>query len=216
MFTRAQLAFQVYQRLNKSSATPGFYTEEKVNGALQEALDYVGVKMMLADNGFLKKLDYLDVQANQITIPIPPHMDMIEEVRYLVGNVYIPLAYDSQWKVPQWSVTSGATNLPASYRIVDNRFYFNPPLGVGGTDFLQVEYQSYPSIMRNDNQQIDPQFDRAMTYYLVYRACSILASAMGSTVKPWETEEAVWLNAMQQIVQNRNKQPHPINDFAGF
>lgn len=187
-----------------------------MNGALQEALDYVGVKMMLADNGFLKKLDYLDVQANQITIPIPPHMDMIEEVRYLVDNVYIPLAYDSQWKVPQWSVTSGATNLPASYRIVDNRFYFNPPLGVGGTDFLQVEYQSYPSIMRNDNQQIDPQFDRAMTYYLVYRACSILASAMGSTVKPWETEEAVWLNAMQQIVQNRNKQPHPINDFAGL
>ncbi len=216
MFTRAQLAYQTYQRLNKSSATPGFYTEEKVHGALQEALDYVGVKMMLADNGFLKKLDYLDVTANQVTIPIPPHINMIEEVRYLVGNVYIPLAYDSQWKVPQWSPQSGATNLPASYRIVDNRFYFNPPLGVGGTNYIQIEYQSYPSIMRNDNQQIDPQFDRAMTYYLVYRACSILASAMGSTVKPWEVEETLWLNAMQQIVQNRNKQPIALSDFAGY
>jgi hypothetical protein len=216
VYNRAQLAYQVYQRLNKSSATPGFYTEEKVNGALQEAMDYVGVKMMLADNGFLKKIQYLDVEANQITLPIPPHMDLIEEVRYLVGNVYIPLAYDSQWKVPQWSVDSGATNLPASYRIVDNKFYFNPPLGTGGTGYIQVEYQHYPMIMRNDTQQIDPQFDRAMIYYLTYRACSILASAMGSTVKPWSVEEDLWLNAMQQIVQNRNRQPKPITDFAGY
>ncbi len=141
---------------------------------------------------------------------------MIEEVRYLVGSVYIPLAYDSQWKVPQWSVTSGATNLPASYRIVDNQFYFNPPLGVGGTAYLQVEYQRYPSIMRNDSQQIDPQFDRAMVYYLTYRACSILASAMGQTSKPWEVEEKLWLDAMMQIVQNRNRQPQPIKDFAGY
>lgn len=196
--------------------TPGFYTEEKVNGALQEALDYVATKLMMADNGFMKKLDYLDVSANQITIQIPPHMDMIEEVRYLVGSVYIPLQYDSQWKVPQWSVASGATNLPGSYRIVDNKFYFNPPLGVGGTAYLQVEYQSYPSIMRNSSQQIDPQFDRAMIYYITYRACSILSSAMGQNVKTWVVEEALWLAAMQQIIQNRNKQPQPIKDFAGY
>ncbi len=216
MFNRAMLSYQVLQRLNKSPVTPGFYTEEKVNGAIQEAIDYVGTKMMLADQGFLKKIDYLDVAANQITIAIPPHMDMIEEVRYLVGSVYIPLAYDSQWKVPQWSVQSGATNLPGSYRIVDNKFYFNPPLGVGGTDYLQVEYQSYPSIMRNDAQQLDPQFDRAMIYYITYRACSILASSLGQNTKSWVEEEGLWLAAMQQIVQNRNKQPTPLKDFAGY
>ncbi len=216
MYSRSDLAYQVYQRLNKSPLTPGFYTPEKVNSALQEAMDYVATKMMMADQGFLKKLSYLDVAANQITLTIPPYMDMIEEVRYLVGNVYIPLAYDSQWKVPQWSPQSGATNLPASYRIVDNKFYFNPPLGVGGTDYIQVEYQSYPSIMRNNVDQVDPQFDRAMIYYLVYRACSILSSAMGSTVKPWAVEEEIWLKAMQAIVQKRNKQPIALADFAGY
>lgn len=216
MYNRAQLSYQVYQRLNKSSATPGFYTEEKVNGALQEAMDYVATKLMVADQGFLKKIDYLDVSPNQITIPIPPHMDMIEEVRYLVGNVYIPLLYDSQWKIPQWSVNSGATSLPSSYRVVDNQFYFNPPLGVGGPNYIQVEYQRYPSIMRNDTQQIDPQFDRSMIYYLTYRACSILSSAMGQQQKPWLVEEGLWLDAMQRIIQNRNKQPAPIKDFAGY
>ncbi len=216
MYTRAQIAFQVYQRLNKSPATPGFYTEEKVNGAIQEAMDYVATKLMVADQGFLKKIDYLDVEANQITIAIPPHMDMIEEVRYLVGNVYIPLLYDSQWKIPQWSVNSGATSLPSSYQIVDNKFYFNPPLGVGGPGYIQVVYQRYPLIMRNDTQQIDPQFDRSMIYYLTYRACSILASSLGQNNKSWITEELLWLAAMQQIIQNRNKQPAPIKDFAGY
>ncbi len=216
MYTRAYLAYQVYQRLNKSPLTPGFYTEEKVNGALQEAMDFVATKMMMADQGFLKKIGYLDVAANQITIPVPPFMDLIEEVRYLVGNVYIPLEYDSQWKVPQWSVTSGATNLPASYRLVDNQFYFNPPLGVGGTNFLQIEYQRYPSIMRGDTEQIDPQFDRAMIYYLTYRACSILASAMGQVDKSWRVEEQLWFDAMTLIIQKRNKQPQPIRDFQGY
>ncbi len=216
MYTRSDISYQVYQRLNKSPLTPGFYTEEKVVGAIQEALDYVATKLMAADQGFLKKIDYLDVQANQITIPVPPHMDMIEEVRYLVGSVYIPLAYDSQWKVPQWSVQSGATNLPGSYRLVDNKFYFNPPLGVGGTDYLQVEYQSYPSILRAPGQYIDPQFDRAMVYYITYRACSVLASSLGQNDKSWVVEEKLWLDAMQKILQNRNKQPQPIKDFCGY
>ncbi len=216
MYTRAYVAYQVYSRLNKSPLTPGFFTREKVNNAIQESMDYVATKMMMADQGFLKKIDYLDVTANQITIPVPPHIDLIEEVRYLVGNVYIPLAYDSQFNIPQWSIQSGATNMPASYRIVDNQLYFNPPLGVGGPNYIQIEYQRYPSIMRNDTQQIDPQFDRAMIYYITYRTCSILSSAMGQDTKSWVVEEGLWFKAMTDIVQNRNKQPTAIRDFAGW
>jgi hypothetical protein len=216
MYNRGQIAHDVYQRLNKSAATPGFYTAEKVNSAIQEAVDFVATEMMLADEGWLKKIDYLDVEANQITIPIPPHIEMIEEIRYLVGNVYVPLAYDTQWRNPQWSVTSGATNLPAAYRIVDNKLYFNPPLGVGGSKYLQIEYMRYPSILRNDAQQLDPQFGRAFTYYITYRAMSILASAMKQNNKSWENEEAMWYEKMLTIANRRNASPTPIKEFVGW
>ncbi len=202
--------------MNKSPATPGFYTEAKVNSAIQEAIDYVSAWMFEADQGFLKKMDFLDVSANAITIPIPPHMAIIEQVRYLTGNVYVPLDYDSQWAVPQWSVSSGATQLPATYMIVDNKFFFTPALGVGGTQYLQVEYQAYPSILRSDSQHIDPQFDRSMLYFAIYRACSILASAMGQKVKDWADEEAMWGQKMVNIVNKRNAQSTAIRDFAGY
>ncbi len=216
MYTRGAIAYDVYQRLNKSAATPGFFTEAKVNNAIQEAIDYVGTKMMLADQGFLKAIGYLDVEANQITIAIPSHMEMIEEVRYLVGNVYIPLAYDSGFKTPMWSVNSGATSIPCTYRIVDNKFFFNPPLGVGGTAYLQVEYQRMPSIMRNSAQQVDPQFSRCFIHYIVYRTCSILAAAMGQTSKPWAGQEADWYEQMQTMIERRNKQSIAIGNFEGF
>lgn len=216
MYDRAAIKFEIYQRLNKSPTTPGFFTSDKVNSAIQEAIDLVAAEMFEADEGFLKKMDFLDVTANATTISVPPHMAIIEEVRYLVGNIYVPLDYDAQWKVPQWSVTSGATQLPATYRIVDNRFTFNPALGVGGSQYLQVEYQAYPSILRSDTQKIDPQFDRAMLYYVIYRSCSILASAMGKKNKDWDYEEALWRQKMLNIVNKRNAQSTPIREFAGY
>ena len=216
MFDRATVKFEIYQRLNKSPVTPGFYTADKVNSAIQEAIDLVAAEMFESDQGFLKKLDHLDVPSNSRTIPVPPHMAMIEEVRFLVGNVYVPLMYDSQWQVAQWGVTSGATQCPATYKIIDNKFYFAPALGSGGSGYLQVEYQSYPSIMRSDSQKIDPQFDRAMIYYAIYRACSILASSMGQVNKSWAREEGIWGQKMANIIAKRNSGTSYIKDFAGY
>lgn len=216
MFDRALVKYEIYHVLNKSSATPGFYTGPKVNSAVQQAVDYVAAEMFEQDEGFLKKIDYLDVQANAATIPIPPHMCIIEEVRYLVGNVYIPLAYDSQWQVPQWSITSGATQLPGTYKIIDNKFFFSPALGVGGSQYLQIEFQSYPSIIRSDSQKMDPQFDRTMLWYIIYRSASILASGMGTTQKSWAGEEAMWKQKMMNLVAKRTSGTTPIKDFSGW
>lgn len=216
MFDRAQIKYEIYLRLNKSPVTPGFFTSEHVDSAIAEALDLVAAEMFAVDMGWSKKLDFLDVPANALTIPVPPHMAIIEKLSYLIGNVYIPLAYDSQWDTPQWSVTTGATQLPGNYRIVDNRFYFAPALAVGGSNYLQVEYQAYPQILRSDSQKIDPQFDRAMIYYIIYRACSILASAIGQDVKSWQVEEALWHQKMVDITNKRVAQSIPIKSFSGY
>lgn len=216
MYTRGAIAYQIYQRLSKSAATPGFFTEEKVNSAIQESLDLVSTEMFLADQGFLKQLDYLDVQASQQTIPIPQHMEMIESVYYLIGNTYIPLAYDSEFGRAQWSPQSGVTQLPASYRVVSNSLYFNPPLSVGGTNYLMVEYQRYPDILRNNAQQVPEQFGRALIWYVVYKSMSILAASMKQLERPWAKEEAQWEQKMLDIVNKRNKMSGAIKEFTGF
>lgn len=216
MYDRAAIRNQIYLTLNKSPATKGFYTDNRCNAAIQEALDFVASEMFLYDEGFQKKLEYLDVAANTITIPIPVHYEFIQEVRYLVGNVYTPLMYDSNWGGAEWSSQSGATGLPGTYRIVDNSFYFSPPIGVGGPKFLQVEIMRYPSILRNDAQQIDPQFARGMVYFIQYRAATIMANSFGMTACPWAPTETLWYQKMLEVIQKRNAQSTFIRDFSGF
>lgn len=216
MWDRSSIANEVYLRLNKSSLTPGFYTTDRVYSGIQQALDFVAVEMMIADQGWLKKIDFFDVEPNQIKIQIPPHIEMVSKISYLVGNVYTPLFYDSRFDVPQWGLQSGATQLPNTYSIVDNAFYFNPPLGVGGTAFLQVEYMSYPNMLRNDAQQVDPQFGRALIYYTIYKAASICAADIGSDVPAWKEQENEWYSKMLLIVNKRNQQAIPIGDFSGY
>jgi len=216
MYTRGEVAFLVYQRLSKSAATPGFFTAEKVNSAIQEALDLISAEMFLADQGFLKQLDYVDVEANQQTIDIKPQWEMIESVRYLIGNVYIPLAYDSEFDRSQWSPTSGVTQLPAAYRVIGNKLYFNPSLSVGGTNYLMIEYQRAPDFLRNDAQQLPTYFTRNLVWYVVYRSMSILAASMKQLERPWAQEEALWREKMLDITNKRNKVSTGIKMFQGF
>ncbi len=143
-------------------------------------------------------------------------MEMIQEVRYLIGNVYIPLVYDSNFNNAEWSVQSGVTNLPGRYRIVDNSFYFNPALAVGGTGFLQITYMRYPSILRDDAQQIDPQFNRGMIYYIQYRAATIMANNFGIKNVPWADQEGIWYKKLLDVIQKRNAQSKAITEFCGF
>lgn len=216
MITRAEVKYEVWQKLNKSATTKGFYTEEKVNSAVQECLDYIATHMMIADDGWNHKIDYLDTQANQISVDIPPHMAMLLEVRYLVGNIYQPLMYEQNFGNSEWSGPSGVIQYPSRFRMVDNALYFNPALGSGGAKYLQIEYVAYPRRLQTDADFLESQFDRSMFWYTVYRSCSILAGNVGQFEKPWREEEAQWFNAMQQIIVARNRQSTAIKDFTGF
>lgn len=214
MITRGQLKCSVYEKLNKSATTKGFYTDSKVNLAIQECLDFIAAHMFLADDGWQHKIQYFDTVANQVTVPLPPHMTMILEVRYMNGNVYYPLAYDQDFENAQWAGSSGAVQLPWKYRLVDNALYFNPPLAVGGTAYLQIEYAAYPRKLLKDSDFVESQFDRSMFHYCVYRACSVLAGNVGQFSKAWKEEEAQWFKAMQDIIYMRNAQATPIKDWG--
>lgn len=213
--TRADIMSEIWQRLNKLATTKGFYTESKVNSAIRECLDYISTHMFIANDGFTNKMTFLDTYSGQTLVPLAGDMAMINAVRYLVGDSYIPIMRDQDAEKPDWSSSSAAMQYPVRYRLVENGLYFNPPLGTGGEKYLQVEYSAYPKIMRNNNDTVDAQFDRSMFWFCIWRSCSVLASEIGQFQKPWAEHEHQWFSQMQQIIFKRVNQAIPIREYQG-
>lgn len=214
--TRGQIKNDIYLRLNKSATTRGFYTDDKANSVVQESLDYLTTEMMLEDEGFVHKLDYVTVPANCVTVPMRAHWAMINEVRYLNGNTYAPLGYDQKFGAATWSEASGVVQSPSTYSIIDNMFYFTPAIGVGGTDYLQVEYMAYPPAIRKDGDVLGAQFDRCMYWFTVYHSCVLLTGQVQQSGTDWPTQRDVWYARAKDLISMRTRECVPIRDFAGY
>lgn len=215
MFSRGQVKYEIYQRLNKDPATRGFFSDAKCESAIAESCDFIGTEMLLADEGWLKKIDIFDTPASLTTFDLPRNMSMISQVFALVGNVYIPLMYDSQFEQSQWAPSSGAVQFPNRYRIVDNRLYFNPPISVGGANFLQIEYLSMPKVLRNDTDKLENYFDRYCVWFLVYNSMSIMCESMKQYSQPWSARGQAWYTRMVELLNKRNLQSISITEFEG-
>lgn len=217
MITRSQIKYEILTRLNKSAANPGFYTDAKMDSVIQEAVDFLTAESMLADEGFTHKLEQLTTTSGMVSLAIPFDMAMLLEVSYLVGDIYAPMTYDQQWGQAQWASSSGAVQqYPARYKLVDNMLYFNPPLGQGGQNYLQIEFMAYPRRMMKDSDVLPGQFDRCMFYYIIYRACNLLAGQVQQTVDDWQQNEALWYAKALQMINLRTRQVIPVRAFEGY
>lgn len=214
MISRGELKGKILRLLMKTSQYPGFYDDDRVNDAIEEALDFVAVKMFLADEGWQTKIDYITTTAGEFSINLPPHMTMIKEVRYKFADGYLPLAYDEGNGQLQADPSSGTRQYACSYRIVDNALYFNPPLAEGGTNYLMVEYMAYPKRLQSDTDFLESHFDNSMLHFVKYRAASILSTSIEKFAVPWAGQESSWYGLMEQVVVKRNQQSTPIRDFA--
>lgn len=216
MITRGDIEYEIYTRLQKSPAVPGFYTKAKVDSAVQESVDFVAAEQMLADEGFCHKLIPLNTVSGMVSLAVPQDVAMIIELRYLINNVYYPMTYDQQFGQLQWASSSGVVQqYPGSYRIIDNNFFFNPPLGVGGPGFAQLECMSYPRRFGKDGDMLPAQFDRAMFWFIVYRSCNILAGQVQQTIDDWQQNEQLWYGKTMQMINMRTRQVIPIREYDG-
>lgn len=215
MITRGELKGQILRILNKSGATQGFYTDDKVNDAIEECLDFVATEMFLADEGWQTKIQYLATQEGQLSLDIPSHMSMIKEVRYLIGNMYQPMVYDDGSGRSSYAPgTNMGTQWGAKYRVVDNAFYFDPPIADAAPNQLMVEYMAYPQRLQDDADFLEGHFDKAMLHFVKYRAASVLASSYGKAQKEWAGYESDWYQKMLAIVNRRNLQTTQITEFG--
>lgn len=214
--TRGELKGKILRLLMKSAKYPGFYDDDRINDAIEEALDFVATEMFLANEGWQTKIMYLSTEPGQVTIDVPVAASMIKEVRYLFGTVYVRMAYDDASEMDQYQDTSGVRQFAYMYRIVDNQLYFNPPMAQGGENNIMLEYMAYPKRLQNDTDFLESHFDNAMNHYVKYHAASVLAASIEKFVVSWSGIQDSWYTKMRDIVIKRNLQSTPIREFNGY
>lgn len=215
MLTRGEIAGRILRLVNKTAAVPGFYTPQKINDSIEEALDFLAVEMFLAGEGWQDKMKFFTTVAGQITLPITGDVAMIKEVRYLFGGEYLPLVYDDGSRQSQVQPTSGIAQYPGSYRIVDNQLYFNPPLMEGGTDYIQLEYTTFPKRVANDSDVIEGHLWKPFIHWVTYWCATRLVSGLGKAMPDWAKQESLWYGKVQAVIVKRNLQTTFIREFNG-
>ena len=201
----------VLHTLQKSPGYSGFYTDDKCNIAIQEALDFISTKMMVAGGGLMKKIAFIDTNTTDDAYPLPAGCALVDTVRYKSTTVYMPIEYSDDYMTPQVDGDQ-ATQFPAKYRLLGNMVYFNPRPTTVGERCLQIEYQGYPAWITDDEQNVDPDFDRAMCWYAKYRAATILVVNNGGTPR-WGGAEEEWKTMVDLIIHKRIRKPRFVKEF---
>lgn len=205
---------EVLNILQKESSYQGFFTTDKVKRAVNESIAYVTAQMMMEGNGWRQKIAYITTTANTAAYNLPTDCSIIIAVRYLMGDVYYPLRFVSDFDEPQLSATSGLTDYVVKYRIVGNQIYFNPIPQNVGTNYLQLEYTSYPAALSSGTDEFGQEFDTALYYYVIYRSAGILVSQAGNAQPEWQLYELQWFNSMKQIITKRLRVSKVIREFG--
>ncbi len=213
MLSRGELSGRVLRFLNKTPQLPGYYTPEKMNDAITEALNFIAVEMFLAGEGWLTKYIYLDTVAGQTSVDLPGNVALIREVRYRIADVYASIPYDDQEGGYSYIGTGVQQAFGFKYRLLGRQIIFDPPVSEGGERYLQIEATYYPNILLDDHELIDPQFDASCCEYLKYKVCSILASSLEKESISWAQQEDMWLEKMRAVTNRRILSSTPIREF---
>lgn len=214
-FTLAQIRADVLNILQKDQSYQGFYTTDKCNRIINESIAYISARMMMEGEGWLQTIGYITTVANTASYTLPTGCSIINSVRYLYSSVYMPLTYDDQAFDSQVAAGTSLTQCPYRYRIVADKLYFNPLPLLVGTNFVQIEYTSYPTALSSDSDTLLSQFDSGLYYYLVYRTASALVAQTGQAVSEWQVTERQWYEVMENIISKRNRVQCVIADFGG-
>ena len=214
-FTLAQIRAEVLNILQKDASYQGFYTTDKCNRIINESMAYISARMMMEGEGWLQTIGFITTTANTPSYTLPTGCSIINSIRYLYSDVYLPMVYDDQAFDTQIAASSSLTQCPYRYRIVADKIYFNPIPLLVGPNYIQIEYTSYPATLAADGDSLLSQFDHGLYYYLVYRTAGALVAQTGQAVAEWQIYEQQWFSVMQNIISKRNRVQCVIADFGG-
>jgi hypothetical protein len=212
MKTYGEIKRSVLQLAQKNPAYQGYFTDDKIQDAVNEGFDYIAVDMFQAGEGWLREQRYLDWTANTRVVEIPSDVAIINAIRWKNGDVYYPLKYDAADSTLQ-SVKGEGTGEPQTFRIIQNKIFLNPEPSSFGTAKIELEFSRYPTRLVGELQTTMPDFDNAMMHWIKYYAANTLIGASGKT-SPFRQNEVMWYEQMRKVVDLRNRVKRVVADFG--
>lgn len=207
------LKTDILQLLSKDSSYQGFYTDSKIEFAINDSLDYIYANMMFNGEGWQTTITTLDTVANTETVALPAGCVVVHQVWYLTGDVWTPLNYDSSVDRTQYKTDSGIP-YPSTFAVEGVNLFFNPVPTNVGTDTIRLKYSSFPSLLTAGNST-DAQVTRGLRRYVAYRSASLLLTTTDQSVSPWKEYEVQWWQYLQDLLSRRVKSPQFIHSFRG-
>jgi len=215
MISRGQIKEKSRTILNRSAAVKGYYTDERMDQAIEEAMDLIAVEMFLAGEGWQTKYRTYTIDDGQLFLPIDPDITLINEVAVLVGDtVYVPMLYNELRGLTQAAPGAVSTIAPYTYQIVDNKIYFSTSIAGGGADFIRIKFTAYPDEIKNDSQPLPAHFDKAMQWLIIYRSATSAAQMAGKANTEWANTERLWYAKCIDVMNKRINQSRFIRDFC--
>lgn len=214
--TLDEMKVRVLRVLKKDPDKPGQYTDDRVHSAVNEATDFVTSKMMEYGEGFTTKIVYLDSVALDRFIELPAGIVLINQVKYKDVQVYLPLTYsEDRGHTHTISGDEVGQAYPSTYKIVENKLYFDPPFQTTEAEKLMIEGTFYSPDLIAGTDTLPAQMDKTCEYVIQYQAASILSNWSRNYSPPWQAQEAKWYNQLQTILTKRNNQVKFITEFRG-
>lgn len=214
MRSLGEIKESVLNLLQKFPSAQGTFSDAKIYTLINEALDFVAVDLFAAGEGWLREIIYLDWPDGARVIEIPEQVAVIHAIRWLHQGVYYPLRFDPADSTPQYAKQSGlSSQLPQTYRIVQNKIYINQTPASGGSKQIELEYARYPDRLKSEADAVMKDFDNAMIYFVKYYVANTLLASIGKPAL-YADQQAFWYSKAQQIAYLRNNTKHFIGDFG--
>lgn len=178
-----------------------------------EAIDYLSCRMMEASSGeWLEKTSLITTNAGDSVIALDTALVCVKKVSYLVGNVYQPLVYNELRQEITYDASSGVQQYPSSFYLQGGNIVFDPPLAIGGTNALKIDYTAFPVEMTG-SATLPTLIHRAFQHFVAYRAAYTAASSIGKAQKEWADTYGEWLDMMLRFVDKRVDTPKWVKEY---
>jgi hypothetical protein len=215
--TRAELQADIYEILSKSPTAYGLLTPTKVNKAIQDSLDYIAAKMMKIGGGWLGRVSYEDITADDHYVDIPAGMAILNFVKRKNGNGdYEELAFDDGSKGTTVVSTTNSLTV-GTYRFSSGRLYLNQKPATAVTDGILFDGTYYPDRLTADGSEIDGDMNNmTFLHYAKWRSASQLFGLTSKETPPWTASEIEWKQAALEQIARRFREPTFIRNFNDY
>lgn len=214
--TLEEMRNKVLLVLKKDPSKPGAYSNARLDEAINEAIDFVTSKMMIAGEGFTNKIVFLDSVANQREIDLPLGVVLINQVHYKDGEAFIPLTpSEGRGQIVTSAGSEKGQTYPNTYAVIDNKLFFDPPFGSSETGKIRMEGTFFPDSLVDTTDLLPQSMSRSAEHFIKYNAASVISSWSRNYNPPWSSIEARWYMSLETEINKRNNGLKFVRSFEG-